>query len=209
MENRVKEVKKITNNPFLNYYEMKVVNKSGKEHPYYMATRMKEHELKCMTGQYRPDGVLIYGIHQGEDGEDRIVLIRQLRYPVNAYVYEMPAGLIDQGETPAQAAIREYKEETGLTFTPLELHDAVTKPFYSSVGMTDESVATAYGYASGTITSDGLEENEDLTVVLADREVAIRILKEEQLCSKCAYLLLHFIQSEKGKPFQFLAPFIK
>ena len=209
MENRVKEVKKITNNPFLNYYEMKVVNKSGKEHPYYMATRMHEDRLKCMTDEYPADGVLIYGIHQGEDGIDRVVLIRQLRYPVNTYVYELPAGLIDAGETASQAAIREYREETGLTFRPLELEEAVTKPFYSSVGMTDESVATAYGYATGTVNADGLEENEDLTVILADREEAVRILKEEQLCSKCAYLLLHFIQSENGNPFRFLEPFRK
>ena len=77
MENRIKEAKKITNNPFLNYYEMTVVNKFGKEHPYYMATRMKDDKLKCMTGQYPADGVLICGVHQGEDGKDRIVLVRR------------------------------------------------------------------------------------------------------------------------------------
>ncbi|MBE5955905.1 MAG: NUDIX hydrolase [Lachnospiraceae bacterium] len=208
MENRIKEVKKITNNPFLNYYEMTVVNKNGKEHPYYMATRMKDDRLKCLTGQNPADGVLICGIHQGDDGVDRIVLVRQLRYPVNAYVYELPAGLVDEGETPAMAAVREYLEETGLHFIPLNLDPALMNPYYSSVGMTDESVATAYGYASGRIASDGLEENEDLTVVLADRKEAVRILKEEQVCSKCAYLLLHFINSENGCPFRFLEPFL-
>ena len=208
MENRIKEVKKMTNNPFLNYYEMTVVNKFGKEHPYYMATRMKDDKLKCMTGKYPADGVLICGIHQGDDGIDRIVLVRQLRYPVNQYVYEMPAGLIDEGETPAIAAVREYREETGFTFEPLNLEPALMNPYYSSVGMTDESVATAYGYASGEAAADGLEENEDLTVVLADREEAKRILREERVCSKCAYLLLHFISSENGQPFRFLEPFL-
>jgi ADP-ribose pyrophosphatase len=208
MENRIKDLKKITNNPFLNYYEMTVVNKFGKEHPYYMATRMKDGNLKCQTGRYPADGVLICGIHQGDDGVDRIVLVRQLRYPINTYVYELPAGLVDEGETPADAAVREYREETGLIFKPLNLEPALMNPYYSSVGMTDESVATAYGYASGSIASDGLEENEDLTVILADREEAKRILKEEQVCSKCAYLLLHFISSENGRPFRFLEPFM-
>ncbi len=207
MENRVKEAKKITNNPFLNYYEMTVVNKFGKEHPYYMATRMKDDKLKCQTGEYPADGVLICGVHQGEDGEDRVVLVRQLRYPINAYVYEFPAGLVDEGESPQEAAVREYREETGFHFEPLNLDPALYNPYYSSVGMTDESVATAYGYATGSMASDGLEENEDLTVVLADRKEAIRILKEEQVCSKCAYLLLHFISSENGRPFRFLEPF--
>ena len=209
MDTRIKEAKKITNNPFLNYYEMTVVNKFGNEHPYYMATRMKDGNLKCLTGENPPDGVLICGIHQGEDGVDRIVLVRQLRYPVNTYVYELPAGLVDEGETPMEAAVREYREETGLHFEPLNLDPALWNPYYSSVGMTDESVSTAYGYASGAIASDGLEENEDLTVVLADREEAKRILKEERVCSKCAYLLLHFISSENGHPFRFLEPFLE
>ena len=46
MKNRIKEIRKVTNNPYLNYYEMKVLNKNGKEHPYYMASRMEEDKLK-------------------------------------------------------------------------------------------------------------------------------------------------------------------
>lgn len=42
-----------------------------------------------------------------------IVLQRQFRPPVNAICIEIPAGLVDEGETPEQAAIRELHEETG------------------------------------------------------------------------------------------------
>ncbi|RKF82149.1 putative Nudix hydrolase P35G2.12 [Golovinomyces cichoracearum] len=42
-----------------------------------------------------------------------IVLQRQYRPPVNAVCIEIPAGLVDEGETPEQAAVRELKEETG------------------------------------------------------------------------------------------------
>lgn len=41
------------------------------------------------------------------------MLIRQFRPPINAICIEIPAGLVDEGETPEQAAIRELKEETG------------------------------------------------------------------------------------------------
>ncbi|OCB85170.1 hypothetical protein A7U60_g7796 [Sanghuangporus baumii] len=41
------------------------------------------------------------------------VIIEQFRPPIGKYVVELPAGLIDEGETPEQTAIRELEEETG------------------------------------------------------------------------------------------------
>jgi ADP-ribose diphosphatase len=43
----------------------------------------------------------------------RITLIRQYRYPVNRFLWELPAGSVDEGETPEQAARRECHEEIG------------------------------------------------------------------------------------------------
>jgi ADP-ribose pyrophosphatase len=42
-----------------------------------------------------------------------VILIRQYRYPVNAFLWELPAGSVDEGETPEQAAARECHEEIG------------------------------------------------------------------------------------------------
>lgn len=42
-----------------------------------------------------------------------ITLIRQYRYPVNRFFWELPAGSVDPGETPEQAARRECHEEIG------------------------------------------------------------------------------------------------
>ncbi|TFK25008.1 hypothetical protein FA15DRAFT_704017 [Coprinopsis marcescibilis] len=41
------------------------------------------------------------------------VIIEQYRPPIDKFVIELPAGLIDQGESPEQSAIRELEEETG------------------------------------------------------------------------------------------------
>ena len=76
------------------------------------------------------------------------------------------------------------------------------RPFFTSVGMTDECCATVYGYASGQISREGLEDTEDLEVVLADREEVRRILKEERVAIMCAYMLMHFLKEEE--PFGFL-----
>lgn len=42
-----------------------------------------------------------------------IILQKQYRPPVDKVVIEVPAGLIDEGETAEQAAVRELREETG------------------------------------------------------------------------------------------------
>ena len=47
------------------------------------------------------------------DDEKRILLVRQYRLPAAKYLWELPAGKIDEGETAAQAAKRELIEETG------------------------------------------------------------------------------------------------
>ena len=123
-------------------------------------------------------------------------------YPLDDYVYELPSGLVDQGEDYRQAGIREMKEETGLDFSPLTPDPLYERPFFTSVGMTDECCATVYGYASGQISREGLEDTEDLEVVLADREEVRRILKEERVAIMCAYMLMHFLKEEE--PFGFL-----
>lgn len=47
------------------------------------------------------------------DGRRRILLVRQYRLPADGYLWELPAGRLDPGETPLQAAKRELAEETG------------------------------------------------------------------------------------------------
>lgn len=49
------------------------------------------------------------------DSRGRILMVRQFRAPVRAYLWELPAGKIDEGETALQSARRELKEETGFT----------------------------------------------------------------------------------------------
>ena len=49
------------------------------------------------------------------DSADRVVLIRQYRHPVRAWLVELPAGLLDvPGEPPLRSAARELHEEAGL-----------------------------------------------------------------------------------------------
>ncbi len=203
MINRVKQAKKQTENRFLNLYELEAVRRNGKVAPYFVASRVtKTEELKALTHQNKPNGIIIYAVY-GEK-KDKIVLVRQFRYPINDYVYEFPAGLVEPGEDMVDAGIREIYEETGLEFTLRKAHDAYSRPFFTTVGMTDESCGTIFGYCSGTPSNLHQEESEDIQIVLADREECRRILKEENVAIMCAYMLMHFIQSEGKDPLDFL-----
>ena len=200
---RIRSVKKQTNNRFLNMYELEVAHRDGKTAPYYMASRVEDPETtKAVTGRNEPNGVIMYGVF-GEN-KDKVVLVRQYRYPIGGYVYEFPAGLVEPGEELTDAGVREMFEETGLTFTPVDA-GCYMKPFFTTVGMTDESCGTVFGYCSGTPTNTNQESSEDIQVVIADREECRRILKEENVAIMCAYMLMHFIASD-GDPLKFLNP---
>ena len=197
----VQNIQQKTHNRFLNYYELEAVHRDGSISPYYMTSRAKDaSQLKAVTHQNRPDGVIIYGVY-GEE-QDRVVLIRQYRYPLGDYVYEFPAGLVEEGEEMGAAGVREMYEETGLTFTPVDA-GCYSRPFFTTVGMTDESCGMVFGYCSGTPTSIHEEASEEIQVILADRGEAKRILREENVAIMCAYMLMHFIASE-GDPLAFI-----
>lgn len=49
------------------------------------------------------------------DDRNRVLLVRQFRLPANRYMWEIPAGKVDDGENVFEAAQRELGEETGLS----------------------------------------------------------------------------------------------
>ena len=198
---KIDKIIKMTDNRFLNMYNIKATSVHQTPVNYYLASRAEETSgLKLVTGENRADGVAIYSLY-GEK-HDRVVLIRQYRYTIGDYIYEFPAGLVEPDESFTQGAIREMKEETGLDFTPIQADDIYTRPYFTTIGLTDESCATVYGYASGTVSSQGEEASEEIEVVLADRQEVRRILKEENTALICAYMLMHFLEDEE--PFAFL-----
>ena len=67
---------------------------------------------------------------------DAIVLIRQYRYAIRRWIWELPAGSVDAGEAPARAARRECAEEIGLE--PRRLQRLTT--LYPTPGFCDEKM---------------------------------------------------------------------
>lgn len=52
---------------------------------------------------------------------DKLLLLNVYRHPIASELWEVPRGFIDENETPAEAALRELTEETGLSCAPRDL----------------------------------------------------------------------------------------
>ena len=197
------KIHKLSNNRFLNLFKLDALTDSGRPFDYFFVSRRKEEDLKLLKRDISAEGVVIYPILK--ENPEKIVLIRQYRYPLDDYLYELPAGLIDAGETTEDAAVREMKEETGLLFEVYAKgNQAYRRPFFMGAGFTDESCNAVFGYASGTVSRKDMEETESIQVLIVDKAEAARILKEEKVSLRAAYLLMNFLHAEKDNPFDFL-----
>ena len=67
---------------------------------------------------------------------DEVLLIKQFRYVYNEIIYEIPAGKLEKGEDPYDAALRELEEETGYKASSLESLGII----YPTCGYSNEKI---------------------------------------------------------------------
>ncbi|MBM4168018.1 MAG: NUDIX hydrolase [Ignavibacteria bacterium] len=129
-----------------------------------------------------PGGAVVVALSE----HDEILLVRQYRYPMKEFLYELPAGRLSPGEDPGECAARELEEETG--YRAQSLHHLLS--FYTSPGFCSERL---HIFLAETLESTGkgqqLEEGElSLTygwIPLADAIEMIRrgeIVDSKTIC---------------------------
>ncbi|MBW3091403.1 NUDIX hydrolase [Bifidobacterium sp. 82T10] len=94
-----------------------------------------EVDIRRQVLRHAPCVVML--VHDEE--RDRYVVEREYRVGSDRFAYGIPAGLMDPGEDPETAALRELAEETGIV--PAEPGDVTIEhvgDYYSSEGMADE-----------------------------------------------------------------------
>ena len=91
-----------------------------------------------------------------------IILIRQFRYPIQRWLWELPAGSVDEGETPEVAARRECHEEIGLVPDTLVRLGA----FHPTPGYCDEEMIF--------FRASGLNETNEVAAVDEDEDIEPR-----------------------------------
>lgn len=159
----ISAIEKITDEEWLNLYRASYVDKMGEPKEWIFSSRRDV----STEPDNKADAVIIVPIKQGVqfwDGScgDTVTLIKEFRIPLRDWEIGFPAGIIEDGETPEQAAARELFEETGLKIAKVL---EVSPPLYSSAGMTDESTIFVYALCEGEITNKNTESHEQIHIL--------------------------------------------
>lgn len=177
---KITNAKELVGTKYLSLYQLDVVNKAGQDKIWMVASRKSMNEINDIYMNNKEqdiDAVVIVPIHK-ETG--KLVLVNQFRVPINGYILELPAGLIDNKEDFEIAVKRELKEETGLDLVKIDKNLTRNK-VYMSPGMTDESIALVYCLCSGELSIEHLEVDEEIEPLMVSKEEAKEILKSEAL----------------------------
>ena len=97
---------------------------------------VREGEFTGQRDVVRHTGSVVVAAVDDTGREPKVLLVRQYRYAADQYMWELPAGRIDQGERPLAAAKRELVEETGIRAKRWKR----LFQFYASPGFLDETM---------------------------------------------------------------------
>ena len=124
---------------------------------------------------------------------DEIILLKQYRYTIDKYIYELPAGTLEKGESFEECARRELLEETGYVAGDIKK----ILELYIAPGYSDEKIhvflATNLKYVGQRV-----EEDEEIIVERHHiNKIREMILKNEIMDSKSVAAILYYLNFVK------------
>jgi ADP-ribose pyrophosphatase len=139
-----------------------------------------------------PGSIVVLALDESGSGP-RILLERQYRYAANAYLWELPAGRIDEGETKLAAAKRELLEETG--FTARKWTHALH--FYASPGFLDETMDV---YLAEKLTAGQAQPEDDERIItrLVPLEQVVRMVMSGKIIDAKTMTSVLWLEKKRG-----------
>ena len=152
--------------------------------------RMADGRLAQREVVEHPDAVVILALR--DDG--LIAFVRQWRHPAGRALLELPAGRVDPGESVAETARRELREEVGLDPARLDF----VRGFYVAPGFATEYL---HGFVARDCTESPLEADEDEELIvewLSLGEAIERVEAGEIIDAKSVILIQHLALDAVG-----------
>ncbi|MFD2617706.1 NUDIX hydrolase [Terrilactibacillus laevilacticus] len=121
--------------------------------------------------------------------DNKVILVRQYRKPLEKEIYEIPAGKLEPGEEPESSAIREMEEETGYTCGSVQ-H---LVSFYTSPGFSDEllHVYVATDLVKG---KPHLDEDEFLEIEEVELNEALQMIQDHRIYDAKTVYAIQYLQ---------------
>ncbi len=137
-------------------------------------------KIKYNSGSVAPREVVIHNggaVVLAVTDDDKILLVKQFRYPFQKYLWELPAGKLEKGEDPKYCAERELKEETGYSAKEIiKLGSIFTSPGFCSEEL---HIFLAKGLAAGEHNRE--EGEEGMTLHYFSKDQIIRMIMEGEI----------------------------
>ena len=127
--------------------------------------------------------------------DNKLIMIKEPRTPIGINVLAFPAGMVENGETPEDAALRGLEEETGYKAGKIKK----IREEYTAIGYSNERIAIFL--ATDLVkTQRNLDETEDIEVVTIPLEEAKKLLAEGYIrTSSETIALMHYFLYEENK----------
>ncbi len=162
----ITQIKNLFKGEWLSLEKIEYLDKTGKKKDWESCTRTKSTGAVVIVAITKPS--------------NKFVLIRQFRPPTSSYVIEFPAGLVDEGESSADSALRELKEECGCSGKLIR----ITNHFFSSPGMSSASLALALveidETAPGAFSEPDFDDSEDIETFFVEVSELSNFLSERE-----------------------------
>jgi 8-oxo-dGTP pyrophosphatase MutT (NUDIX family) len=129
--------------------------------------------------------------------DERVVLVRQYKHGVAATLLELPAGAIDPGESPADCALRELREETGYVGEPASLE------LMGSFVYDPTSSTTRYHlYLARDVRATGvqdLDETEEIAIEYATLDEVRRFVQDGTIVVGAHIASIYYVLDRLGR----------
>ncbi len=174
-------IKKTKDGRYLKNYELEYINKAGKEKKYEIVSHSE------ITG---PDslGSSVSGISIAATCDGKLLLLKEFRMGVNRTIYNLCAGMVNDGESVEDCISRELYEETGLKLAKAPL---ILPPAFAAVSMSDIKNQLVFACVEGEL-EDHTSDNEQIKAGFYSKEEVSKLLETEEFSSRAQVVAFFF-----------------
>ncbi|MDO4554027.1 MAG: NUDIX hydrolase [Lachnospiraceae bacterium] len=179
------EIKERVKTSYLNFYTLIYENRLGHRKEYEMVSKQQITKKEELAGRTNGVSMVVYY-------KNKLLFLKEFRMAVNQYIYNLPAGTLEDGEEIEDCVRRELFEETGLLVKKMI---DVLPAAYGAIDVSNAKAALVFLEAEGEISTEHLTEDEELIPETFTRNELKKMLQSESFSGRAQMAAWYFIHS--------------